>query len=161
MIKTLFSTSAHNSPDTAYVIKDWPYGRTLRCEKHIWIETRAGFGQRVVYRTTNPKRNNTFNAPKAGTYNPFTIFGADAEGLLVIDGLNHYDKPEKFAYFKALLLDAPNGVDVEQMGRLNAFERVSRKYNGKAWAEWDVANNYGADTLGDIVCTAAFEKIAV
>jgi len=134
VITKLLSTSAHNSPESAHVIGDWPYGRKLRCEKHIWIETRKNFGQRVCYRTTNPKRLGTFNAPKNGGYNAFTIFGEDSQGMLVIEGLEGHSSPETFARVRALPLDE------KQLSRLNGLEIYACKYNARAWENQPALN---------------------
>jgi hypothetical protein len=138
MIATLFSLSTHNSPETAYVIKDWPYGRTLRCEKHVWIETKKNFGQRAVYRTTNPKRGNSFNANKNGNYYNLVVFGANADGLLEFDDLNQYSHPAEYQRIEKLLLEQG---DSEQIAH---FERVlasARKGLPNTWAEWDAKEN--------------------
>jgi hypothetical protein len=57
------------SPETAVFITDYPYGFRLRCVKRIYLETRKGYGTRVVSQTTNPKAAGiVWNKPKAGTY---------------------------------------------------------------------------------------------
>lgn len=61
--------TGHESPETAYVIEDYPYGRRLRCKKRIWIETKLKKGQRLIYQTTNPKKSGeVWNKPKPSTY---------------------------------------------------------------------------------------------
>lgn len=65
-MKTLLG---HTSFDTAYEIADYPHGFVLRCKKRIWVETHPKLGQRIVYQTSNPRRDNkTWNAPKKSTY---------------------------------------------------------------------------------------------
>jgi hypothetical protein len=127
----LLSTSAHTTLETAHVIKDWPYGRTLRCEKRVWIETRPKFGQRVVSCTTNPKAGNKFNKPHAGGYSDLCLFGEDDQGMLTFDGLNMYSEPKKFEEIRRL------GLDEQQQARVSTLERVSRRYNSRSWAEYD------------------------
>lgn len=88
----------HTSFETAYVIEDYPYGRTLRCKKKIWIEEGlkgSGKGQfRVVYQTTNPKKQGEYwNKPKASTFATLYILYLDpATGHVETDcftGLYH------------------------------------------------------------------------
>ena len=68
----------HTSPETAYVVEDYPYGFTLRCRIRYWIETRPKFGQRLVSQTTNPKKaGEVWNKPKAGTYHSILVMGLD------------------------------------------------------------------------------------
>lgn len=91
----------HTSPETAYVIADYPYGRTLRCQRRCWIETRPGMGQRFVSQTNNPKRPGlVWNKPHAGTYSQICVMYLNPEnGHVEIAGLGLYsyaDKVEEF-----------------------------------------------------------------
>ncbi len=58
----------HVSEETAYHIKDYPYGFKLRCEMKVWLEYREGKGYRMVTRTSNPKKPGVWNKPKESTY---------------------------------------------------------------------------------------------
>lgn len=58
----------HTSPETAYIVNDYPYGFRLRCKIRYWIEYKKGKGYRFVSQTTNPKRDHVWNKPKASTY---------------------------------------------------------------------------------------------
>lgn len=61
--------SGHVSPETAYVVDDYPYGFRLRCKIRYWIEYQPKRGFRFVSQTTNPKRpGEVWNKPKASTY---------------------------------------------------------------------------------------------
>jgi len=72
----------HVSPDTAYVVGDYPYGFRLRCSIRYWIEYNAKHGFRFCSQTTNPKRGNVWNKPKASTY---ARFGA----CMYLDDVGH------------------------------------------------------------------------
>jgi hypothetical protein len=72
----------HTSPETAYVVNDYPYGFGLRCSIRYWLEYHPKRGFRFVSQTTNPKRGNTWNKPKASTY---ARFG----GAMYLDDDNH------------------------------------------------------------------------
>jgi len=63
--------TGHVSPETAYHVLDYPYGFTLRCQIRYWIEYKANRGFRFVSQTSNPKRGNVWNKPKASTYSHF------------------------------------------------------------------------------------------
>ena len=55
--------------ETAAIVDDYPYGFRLRCKKAYWVETSESHGQRLVTRTTNPKkRGEVWNKPHAETY---------------------------------------------------------------------------------------------
>lgn len=71
------------SPDTAYVVEDYPYGFRLRCKLRAWVEYKPGKGFRYVTQTTNPKKpGEVWNAPKASTY-------ARVSGSLRLDDAGH------------------------------------------------------------------------
>ena len=62
----------HTSPETAYLVADYPYGFTLRCQIRYWLEWHHTRGFRFVSQTTNPKRPGiVWNKPKASTYSKF------------------------------------------------------------------------------------------
>ena len=64
--------SGHISPETAYVVEDYPYGFRLRCKIRYWLEYKAKKGFRFVSQTTNPKKpGEVWNKPKASTYSLF------------------------------------------------------------------------------------------
>lgn len=58
----------HVSPDTAYVVDDYPYGFRLRCKIRYWLEYTPRRGFRLWSQTTNPKSGNVWNKAKASTY---------------------------------------------------------------------------------------------
>lgn len=60
--------SGHVSPETAYVVDDYPYGFRLRCSIRYWLEYTPKRGFRLWSQTSNPKRGNVWNKPRASTY---------------------------------------------------------------------------------------------
>jgi len=58
----------HTSAESAYVVDDYPYGFRLRCKIRYWLEFKVGKGFRFVSQTSNPKRGDIWNKPKASTY---------------------------------------------------------------------------------------------
>lgn len=56
------------TPETAYIINDYPYGFTLRCKIRYWLEYKPGRGVRFMSQTTNPKKGDVWNTTKASTY---------------------------------------------------------------------------------------------
>ena len=81
----------HNSPETARVVDDYPYGFRLRCKIRYWLEWKKGKGFRFVSQTTNPKkpfgalnletgeRSAPWNKPKASTYTLGLMVMTEAE----------------------------------------------------------------------------------
>lgn len=74
--------SGHTSPETAYLVDDYPYGFSLRCKIRYWLEFNAKRGFRFVSQTTNPKRGHSWNKPKASTYYRFG-------GAMFLDDIGH------------------------------------------------------------------------
>jgi hypothetical protein len=83
--------NGHNSPETAYIVSDYPYGFKLRCKIRYWIET-TKYGQRFVSQTTNPKKiGEPWNAPKCGTYSPIVIMFLDEQDHVEKAHLSPYE----------------------------------------------------------------------
>jgi hypothetical protein len=74
--------SGHVSPETAYLVEDYPYGFQLRCRIRYWIEFQPTRGFRFVSQTSNPKKGHVWNKPKASTY---CRFG----GAMYLDEIGH------------------------------------------------------------------------
>ena len=76
----------HISPDTAFEVDGYPYGR-LTCKRRSWLETAtkgSARGQvRLVHQTTNPKRSGEFwNNPKPSTYVHWAVMYLKPNGHL-------------------------------------------------------------------------------
>ena len=86
----------HTSLDTAYLIKDYPYGFTLRTEMKIWVETKttkAGkISQRVGRCTKNPKTAR-WNKSKFSTYSEIYVLFKNLEndGHIESDNVHEYN----------------------------------------------------------------------
>jgi len=81
----------HTSPETAYVVEDYPYGYTLRCKIRYWLEFHPKRGFRLLSQTTNPKRGHVWNKPKASTYAKFGgAMYLNEEGHVEWAGLTEY-----------------------------------------------------------------------
>jgi len=59
--------------ENPYIVNDYPYGFNWRTNKRYWIESKKGFGQRVVSQTLNPKTNK-WNKPKKSVY--YVVLGS-------------------------------------------------------------------------------------
>jgi hypothetical protein len=94
--------TGHNSPETAYVVADYPYGFRLRCQIRYWIETKK-HGQRFMSQTTNPKRDGiVWNKPKASTYDDVQVMYLDDNGHVQCAGfpLAYRDEAELDAFLE-------------------------------------------------------------
>lgn len=99
MIKRILS--GHTSPETAYIVDDYPYGFRLRCKIRYWLEEHPKRGTRMVSQTSNPRaikapEDTTWNTPKASTY--CYLAGAmylDEKDYVQWSGLNEYSGAEE------------------------------------------------------------------
>ena len=126
--------SGHISPETAYVVEDYPYGFRLRCKIRYWIEFKPKKGFRFVSQTTNPKRpGEVWNKPKASTY---SMFGGamflDENEHVQFTGLNEYSDGKK-----ATAWAETYGAGVPEAGRLIHSKWVAAK------AAYDANRNSG------------------
>lgn len=127
--------SAHTSFESAFLVEDYPYGRTLRCQRKCWIETAfkgAKVGQmRFVACTTNPKNpGKTWNKPHASQYSDFLIMYLDSEtGYVQTAGVNIscWSEVEKF---KALWYEM---LTPEQRTCFDKVEQRARQLNSITW----------------------------
>lgn len=117
----------HTSPETAFVVADYPYGFRLRCQKRYWIETKAGFGQRLVTQTSNPKKPGlVWNKPKAGVYQPLLVLIQDEHsGHLDTAGLTFWTADvDHINAFTELVLDADQQATLKVVQ--TAYERSKK-----------------------------------
>lgn len=102
-------SSEHNSPERGYIIRDYPFGRRVRCIKRVWVETctkGAGKGkQRVGSQTTTKAFNYRYtddqtipapmedprmwNKPKYGIFHDMAILYIDPETGYIETGCLH------------------------------------------------------------------------
>lgn len=92
----------HISPETAYVVNDYPYGFKQRCKIRYWIEHDPKKGSRFCSQTTNPKKSmillggqevDVWNKPKKSTYCELAAaMYLDEKGYVNWNGLTQYDR---------------------------------------------------------------------
>ncbi len=85
--------SGHTTPDTAYVVEDYPFGFRLRCKIRYWLEYAPKKGFRLWSQTTNPKRaGEVWNKPKASTFQRFAgAMYLNEAGHVAWTGLTEYN----------------------------------------------------------------------
>ena len=88
--------SGHVSPETAYVVADYPYGFRLRCQIRYWLEVHPKHGTRLMTQTSNPRVSGlVWNKPKASTYARFAgAIYLDDNGHVQWTGLHEYKDTE-------------------------------------------------------------------
>ena len=129
----------HTSPETAYLVDDYPYGFRLRCKIRYWLEHKIGYGHRLVSQTSNPKvAGEPWNQPKASTYGSGLAFMfLDEQGHVQWTHFDCYSHAgQNFADFRAKWGDQLNAAE---LATLNLLETMSRRINPESWAAWDAA----------------------
>ena len=110
----------HTSEETAYLIKDYPYGR-LRCQRKVWIETdpKGKKGDRFVSRTQNPKTG-LWNKPKKSTYYNIGVLFKDTKGHIHWSVVSKYNDRDKIKAF----VEEIGGVEKLQPGQLIMYNSL-------------------------------------
>ncbi len=116
--------TGHVSPETAFVVDDYPYGFRLRCKIRYWLEFHPKRGFRFVSQTTNPKRpGEVWNKPKGTTYCRFggAMF-LDENGHCKWAGLTEYSTGAEAAAWEKTY-----GAGVPEAGRDTLRKWVTMK----------------------------------
>ena len=106
----------HISPETAYLVDDYPYGFKLRCKIRYWLEHHPRKGTRFVSQTTNPRKGGFWNKPKASTY--AYIAGCmflNEDDHVTWDALSEYESVEQCETWLATYRE---GLPVEVVQRI-------------------------------------------
>lgn len=101
----------HVSPETAYVVDDYPYGFRLRCKIRYWLDCDPKKGARLMSQTTNPKAAGVvWNKPKASTYCRFAgAMYLHDKGHVQWAGLHEYmDNAQTQAWFAEYASGCPD-----------------------------------------------------
>lgn len=140
-MKTLLHN--HISPETAYVVEDYPYGYYLRCKIRFWLEYTPKRGFRLWSQTTNPKAGHVWNKPKASTYARFGgAMYLDGDGHVQWSGLSEYcDGAQAIAWRE----------------KYGAAVPEARRKIMNAWVEAKIA--YDKEKTGPLDVTAATHAI--
>ena len=119
--------SGHVSQETAYLVADYPYGFTLRCQIRYWLEFKPKQGVRLVSQTSNPKKPGlVWNKPKASTYCRFA-------GAMFLDENDHVQWSGLGEYSDAAEAEAWRekygaGVPADCVPLMNKWCEAKRKY---------------------------------
>ena len=112
----------HVSPETAYVVDDYPYGFRLRCKIRHWLESNKN-GTRMWSQTTNPKvSGEVWNKPKASTYSPVMVMYLNEENHVHQNGIGIYRSHAEIIKFECEYGDAFTENDKKLVG---AFAKIA------------------------------------
>ncbi len=120
--------TGHVSPETAYLVEDYPYGFRLRCRIRYWLEFNPKHGFRLWSQTSNPKRGGVWNKAKASTYMRFGgAMYLNEEGHVTWSGLSEYSDGAEGAAWREKY-----GAGVPEAGKalMNKWVNAKIAYDG-------------------------------
>lgn len=132
----------HVSPETAYLVDDYPYGFRLRCQIRYWLEHDPKKGTRLCSQTSNPKvAGLKWNKPKKSTYSPVGVMYLDDKGHCHWHAVDYYiDTPslrDWLRIFAAGLDDVAFSAAAKMLSQKKTYERLE-----KAGLKWQEAGQY-------------------
>lgn len=142
------------SAETAHVTDDYPYGRRLRCQRREWLEHKPGHGYRFMTQTTDPRRAyEHWNAPKASTYQPWSILvqsepvNGETFGRIGTMSADYWGlTPHAHARFT--LTGALAQLTEDQRRAYAALYQRGRKHHERDWETWRELMAYMAEHRG-------------
>lgn len=133
-MKLLFG---HVSPETAYVVDDYPYGFRLRCKIRYWVEYKPKHGQRFMFQTSNPKKGHIWNTPKPGIYCPILIMTKDeTNGHISYTSLSPNSSSTWYQFYATGYYHQAD-MPAELKKDIDALVAFSRKINPETFARKD------------------------
>lgn len=146
-IARIWLLHGHDSPETAYVVEDYPASFSLRCKARYWLET-AAKGQycgmtRMERQTTDPRAGTEiWNKPHASTYASFMVLYLDEnEHVQTLTGQLPWGwRGEEDARMRL------QGVYAQLTGpERDLYDRLARAgQKGGSWNSWEKASQYAA-----------------
>jgi len=119
----------HTSEETAYVIKDYPWGFRMRTEQRSWIESNKN-GDRYIVQTKDPRTGN-WCAPKKSTYAPVKVLFLDEHGHLQYFSLKHSADEKTILEFYEQHKENLNPFQLAQIKKRIAIEKVMKNVSFK------------------------------
>jgi hypothetical protein len=121
----------HTGPNTAYLVDDYPYGYTLRCQIRYWVETAtkgaAKGQQRFVSQTTNPKRpGEPWNKSKASTYTSLVVMYLDDVEHVKSFHVSYHISPVGDTRFR--LMGLYDQLDESTRAKYDQLLRIAQRY---------------------------------
>jgi hypothetical protein len=139
----------HTSPETAYLVKDYPYGFRLRTEILYWLEESPTKGFRFCSQTKNPKTGR-WNAPKKSTYCKLAgVMFLDDNGHTQWIGLGEYCDSKGIREYLSLYGAALSNQRKEFLAKFaDKKEKVEQAFTSGA-LKWEIKSSGPAQITGN------------
>ena len=126
----------HTSEETAYIIKDYPWGFRMRTEQRAWIESNKN-GDRFIVRTKDP-RSGKWCAPKKSSYSFVKVLFLDEQGHLQTFSLTNFGDEKTILEFYEQHKENLNPFQLAQIKQRLAVEKVMKDVSVKCvLVPWD------------------------
>ena len=121
----------HDNFENAYEVDNYPWGFRFKTKRRYWIETKKGFGDRLVFATLNPK-NGKWCKPKAGTYQPVQVLALNQDGHVITRGLGLWQTNEDIAKLLEIVdWKKLNEIQQKKLCEVRAVNQVMKKVEFK------------------------------
>jgi hypothetical protein len=140
VIERVTVLQGHVSPETAYVVRDYPYGYRLRCSIRYWIHTATKGShvgrQRLITQTSDPSRpGGQWNRPSRRPYHMMEILYLDPEQHVRSWAVGEFHiRPESDALLR--LMGIYDQLDDDQRQTYDQRLEASQHYP-QPWDKWD------------------------
>ena len=114
----------HTSEETAYIIKDYPWGFRMRTEQRAWIESNKN-GDRFIVRTKDP-RTGKWCAPKKSIYDHVKVLFLDEQDHLQTFDLERSADEKTILEFYEQHKENLNAFQLSQIKKLIATRKVMK-----------------------------------
>ncbi len=119
----------HTSEETAYVIKDYPWGFRMRTEQRAWIESNKN-GDRFIVQTKDPRTGN-WCAPKKSTYGFVKVLFLDEHNHLQYFSLDTFADEKTILEFYEQHKENLNPFQLAQIKKRLAVNKVMKNVTFK------------------------------
>lgn len=143
--------NTHVSPETAYVVDDYPYGFRLRCKIRYWLDISPKHGARLMSQTSNPKvAGLVWNKPKGSTYCKFAgAMYLDENNHVQWTGLHEYVEHEKVApWIETYGAAVPESI----RDRMNMWAKAVTAYAARRSTGQDMATAAAGALVETVSC---------
>lgn len=128
--------TGHTTEDTAFVQDDYPYGRSLRCKRRVWVETASKGAkkgqQRFMAQTTNPRKTiEHWNKPKGSTYSDVIVIYLNGDDHVKTAHLGLYSKREDVAAFVEMFGEHLTDAQWSAIKVICAYHKVNDRIKWK------------------------------